>query len=58
MHFPDQVQLEADEIERVNRVRVGLILHKLPSEIDAMPEADYKDVLAVLKADEMGKKGR
>ena len=49
--FPKQVLLDADEIERVNRVRVAKWLGVTPAEVDAMPQADYDDVSSVMWAD-------
>jgi hypothetical protein len=49
--FPTQVTLDPDEVERVNRVRLALLLHKTPAEIDALPEADYNDLMQVIWAD-------
>lgn len=46
------MRLDPDEIIRVNRVRIATRLHKLPSEIDAMPASDVDDLLEVWWADE------
>ena len=49
--FPKQVTLDADEVYRVNRVHVAKWLGCLPADVDAMPQADVDDVMAVMWAD-------
>lgn len=44
------ILFDDDEIERIERARLALLLHKLPSEIDEMPLADAEDVLAINNA--------
>lgn len=49
--MPTKVQLEAHEVEAVNRVRIAQYLGKFPHEVDEMPYQDYLDILAVMRAD-------
>jgi hypothetical protein len=46
------VTFEDDEIERINRAQLALLLHKFPSEIDAQPYRDMTDVLHINRANE------
>jgi len=43
--------LAAGDDDRITRARLAIILHKLPSEIDAMPITDYADLWDVYIAD-------
>ena len=52
MIAPKANGLTGEQARRVNRVRMAERLGKLPSEIDAMPWADYCDVLAVWGAED------
>ena len=47
------MQLDPDEIRRVNRVRIAERLHKLPHEVDAAPYPDICDMLEVWRADDV-----
>lgn len=47
---PGSVIFEGDDEERIERAQLALLLHKLPSEIDAMPLRDMEDVLAMYNA--------
>ena len=49
--FPNSAELEPDEIYRINRARLAINLHKLPSEIDTMTIDDFDDLLSVMVAD-------
>lgn len=49
---PGSVVFEGDEEERIERAQLALLLHKLPSEIDAMPLRDVEDVLAIYNANQ------
>lgn len=49
--FPSQVTLDPDEVYRVNRIRIAEHFHKLPHEIDALPQSDVEDILNVMWAD-------
>lgn len=40
-------QLTVDEVRRVDRVRLAVLLHKLPHEIDAAPFQDIVDLIEV-----------
>jgi hypothetical protein len=44
--------LAAGDDDRITRAKLAIILHKLPTEIDAMPITDYADVWDVYIADE------
>lgn len=44
---PAQILFEPGEPERINRARLAMLLHKLPSEIDAEPYENIVDILAV-----------
>lgn len=50
--LPDDKNMNSGHVVRVERARMALLLHKLPSEIDAMPWQDYSDLIAVLEADD------
>ena len=50
--FPKQVQFDADEVYRLNRVRIAKWLHITPGEVDAMPASDVEDVMQIMWADE------
>lgn len=50
--FPDQVTLDADEVLRVQRVQLAVLLHKTPAEIDAMSVPDVADVMQIWAAHE------
>lgn len=50
--FPAQITLEADEIERITRVRLAKYYGKFPHEVDEMPPRDREDTLQVLWADD------
>lgn len=49
--FPAQVELEADEIYRANRVHIAKFYGITPSEVDMMPQSDVDDTLEVMDAD-------
>lgn len=46
------VTLDDGEVWRINRANAALILHKTPAEIDAMPDDDLADVLAIHSAND------
>lgn len=50
--FPKQVTLDADEVQRINRIRIAKWLHITPGAVDAMPASDVDDVIQVMWADE------
>lgn len=45
------VSFEQEEITRINRARLCLILHRLPHEIDAASWQDIEDIIAVYSED-------
>lgn len=49
---PGSVKWEADDVERINRVQVALLLHMKPEEVDTMPVRDVQDVLAIQQAND------
>ena len=49
--FPSQVTLDADEVLRINRIRVAQIYGIPPAMVDAMPVSDVDDTLNVMWAD-------
>jgi hypothetical protein len=46
--FPSQVRLDADEVYRINRIRVARYLHITPADVDEMAQSDYADVCETL----------
>jgi hypothetical protein len=50
--FPSQVLFDADEVQRINRVRVAKWLGVTPGTVDTMPAADVEDVMQIMWADE------
>jgi len=50
--FPKQVTLDADEVERITRIRLAQWLHVTPGQVDQMPAGDVEDVLQIMWADE------
>lgn len=48
-----QAALDSEEVWRVNRVRLAMLLHRLPHEIDTMPFQDVVDVMEVERAERM-----
>ena len=52
--FPSQVQLDAGEVYRINRIRVARYLHITPAEVDAMPQSDFADVCEYFWAESQG----
>jgi hypothetical protein len=52
--FPSQVRLDADEVYRINRIRVARYLHITPADVDAMPQSDYVDVCETMWAEGQG----
>jgi hypothetical protein len=52
--FPSQVRLDADEVYRINRIRVARYLHITPAAVDAMPQSHYADVCEYLWAERQG----
>jgi len=44
------VQLDADEVDRIERAQVALILHMPPHDVDSMPAQDVADVLEIYSA--------
>ena len=46
------VSLTDDEIDRINRANLALLLHKFPHEIDDMPLQDCDDVLEIARAND------
>lgn len=50
--FPKQVRFDADEVYRINRVRIAKWLGVTPGMIDQMPAADVEDVMQIMWADE------
>lgn len=48
-----QAALDPEEVWRVNRVRLAMLLRRLPHEIDAMPFQDVVDVMEVERAERM-----
>lgn len=51
MTAPKQARLTKDEAHRIDRARLALMLHKLPSEVDAMPFTDVADLIEVMSTD-------
>lgn len=49
--FPSQVTLDADEVYRVNRIRIAEHFHKFPHEVDALPQSDVDDILELMWCD-------
>jgi hypothetical protein len=49
--FPKQIVFNAEEAQRINRIRIAQWLHVTPSAVDAMPLADVEDVMEVMWAD-------
>jgi hypothetical protein len=49
---PGSVVFEEEEVERINRAQVALLLHKFPSEVDAQPYRDIADVMAIHNAND------
>lgn len=49
--FPKQVVLDADEVTRLNRIRVAKWLGVTPSAVDEMPAEDVEDIFQVMWAD-------
>lgn len=50
--MPKQARLAKDQAERIDRARLALKLHKLPSELDAAPLEDIADLMVVMKTDD------
>ncbi|MCK6578118.1 MAG: hypothetical protein L6Q98_08455 [Anaerolineae bacterium] len=46
--FPDQVALEPDEVEAINRINVARFYSVTPAQIDAMSEEDYRSSLEIM----------
>ena len=44
------MQLDADEIDRIERAQVSLLLHMPPHLVDRMPALDVADVLEIHSA--------
>ena len=44
------MQLDADEIDRIERAQVALLLHMPPHLVDRMPAQDVADVLEIYSA--------
>jgi hypothetical protein len=49
---PKLTELEPDEVIRINRARLAILLHKTPHEIDATPVQDLEDLIAVKHMDD------
>lgn len=49
---PGSVVFEEDEVRRINRAQVALLLHKFPSEVDRESGRDMADVLYISKAND------
>lgn len=47
---PGSVSFTHDEVERIDRAQLAIILHRPPEEIDAMPLRDRQDVLQIYNA--------
>jgi hypothetical protein len=47
------VHFTADEVRRVNRVRIAERLHKFPAEVDMQPLSDIVDIMEVWRADDL-----
>lgn len=47
---PGSVVFTDEDVRRINRAQVALLLHKFPSEVDAQPVRDMTDVLYIDKA--------
>lgn len=50
--FPQQVTLDADEVYRINRIRIAEKFHKWPHEVDALPAEEASDILELMWADD------
>jgi hypothetical protein len=50
--FPEQVQLEPDEVFRINRIRIAEKFHKWPHEVDCLSAAEVEDILELMWADD------
>lgn len=50
--FPKQVLFDADEVYRINRVRMAKWLGVTPGQVDSMPAGDVEDVMQIMWADE------
>lgn len=50
MKAPGAVSFDADEIDRLNRARLAIILGMTPEQVDAMPLEDQMDVLEIHRA--------
>tara|TARA_S200002703_G_scaffold70017_1_gene60665 strand:+ start:717 stop:926 length:210 start_codon:yes stop_codon:yes gene_type:complete len=44
------VMLDAQEVDRIERAQVALLLHITPDEVDNMPAQDVSDVLEIHSA--------
>jgi hypothetical protein len=44
------VEFDPEEVDRIQRAQIAMLLHKLPSEIDGMPLSDFDDVLELHNA--------
>lgn len=44
---PGSVLFDEDELRRIERAQVALLLHKTPGEVDSMSAEDIADVLAI-----------
>jgi hypothetical protein len=49
--FPALVQLDADEVDRVNRIRVAQWYQISPREVDEMSVEDYETTMEIMWAD-------
>jgi len=44
------VTFDEDEVERINRIQIALLLHITPEQVDEMSIQDQEDVLAISQA--------
>lgn len=49
--MPGLVSFDADEMDRLNRARLAIILGVTPDQVDAMPVEDQMDVLEIHRAE-------
>lgn len=49
---PGSVIFTDEDVRRINRAQVALLLHKFPSEVDAQPYRDMTDVLYISRAND------
>jgi hypothetical protein len=56
--FPSQVMLDAEEVYRINRIRIAHYYGIPPAEVDRMPITDVEDTLQIMWADEEDDKRR